>query len=85
MKEYRIVVKNGMPRSELIEMWEWDELPKEEIEKRCKEVFDLVGVHTMTTLEEYFTLMEKVNNLTYGNYEIENNGTYFALFTEPIN
>ena len=82
MKAYEIVVASELSRSELIDRFEGCDYDEEEINGLCKKVFETLGVHTMTTLEEYFKLLADVSDLTDNEYHIYNDGTYICMYED---
>ncbi len=83
MKEYRIVVNSALTRKEIIKMLKFQNYSEEKIKEVCRGVFKISGVHIITTLEEYFTLISEITWLTCGDFSVWNYGTNITLFTDP--
>lgn len=78
MKEFEIdVPENKDIYNSILESFEDDAETLEEIKELYNEC---VGCKKITTFEEYFQLLEKISNLTEGEYNIYNNGTLILLW-----
>ena len=83
MKEYTISI-HGVTKwiNNLTEMLDWtddDEKIQDSLKKDIEYLRCLPEVITMSTLEEYFTMLEKLNNITDHNVSIWNDGTWLEL------
>lgn len=55
----------------------------EDCDKENESLFkEVVKVHKINTLEEYFDLYEKISELTEGEYQVANCGTDFYLWED---
>lgn len=83
MKSFKIEVVNYSGEEiikDYLENWE-DYFDSEEECKKFEALYNKVlGTHEMSTLEEYFNLLEDVCELTDSEYECANNGTTIFLF-----
>lgn len=82
MKAYKIVVANGLPRHLLVDRFKDCGYEDDEIKELCKKVFETSGVHTMSTLEEYFKLLADISDLTDNEYHIYDDGTYICMYED---
>lgn len=82
MIEYEIYVESQRTRDFLIDRMIDNEYTKEEIEAVCKKLDDIEGEHMLSTLQQFFELIDEISDITHENYSIDKDGDYILMFVD---